>query len=283
MSPAELLRDHLKGSGTPVIITDAVPRWPAYAKWTFEDMQRAYGADVVLPALGFAGEAQKQTNLSAYLNYIDVPGQGLRGIWMGQDGRPAAVAPEANGAMMYLLSWNAFQRHPELFLDIQPVPAAVPDWTLALAKVPWALSAVEAANRREYWSLYVGAAGTVTTLHRDFADTAAYLAMVRGTKRVILFSPEDSERLYSGRVDPDAPDYARFPRLDEATAYEDVIGPGEMLFVPPNWWHWLRATEKFMTVSHNFFNQANARPHLRAVIRKLARRLIRQRLTRHSP
>jgi hypothetical protein len=275
MSRAELLRDHQRGSGTPVIITDAVPRWPAYAKWTFEELERAYGADAVLPTLGFSGESRKLTKLSAYLKYLDEPAHALRGIWVDQDGLPAAVPVDADDARMYLLSWGAFQRHPELLLDIQPAPTAVPDWTLALAKVPRALSAVEEANRREYWSLYVGAADTVTTLHRDFGDTAAYLAMVRGTKRVMLFAPEDSERVYRGYVDPDAPDYSRFPLLTEATAHEAVIGPGEMLFIPPNWWHWLRATEKFMTVSHNFFNQANARGHLRSSIRNLARRFLR--------
>jgi hypothetical protein len=92
---------------------------------------------------------------------------------------------------------------------------------------------------------------------------------------VKLFSPVDSERVYTGRVDPDAPDYSQFPLLAEATAHEGVIGPGEMLFVPPNWWHWLRASEKFITVSHNFFNQANARRHIRSSIRNLSRHLFR--------
>jgi hypothetical protein len=257
-----------------VIIADAVPRWPAYAKWSFANLAREYGDDVVLPGLGFHSQASKLTKLSAYLRYIDDPGRGLEGLWLDADGQPASAPAGADVSMMYLLNWRAFQRHPGLFVDVQPAPSAVPDWTVALAKVPRALSAVEEANRREYWSLYVGAADTVTTLHQDFADTAAYLAMVRGTKRVILFSPADSERLYGGRVDPEAPDYARFPLLSEATAHEAVIAPGELLFIPPNWWHWLRASEKFMTVSHNFFNRANARRHVRSVIGKLSRRLL---------
>ena len=183
---------------------------------------------------------------------------------------------------MYLLSWNAFQRHPELFLDIQPAPAAVPDWTLALAKVPWALSAVEDG---EPTRILVAVRGRGRHGHHSASGLRRHGRLPGHGARHEASDPLLAGRQRTtlrGRVVPDAPDYSRFPRFAEATAHEDVIGPGEMLFVPPNWWHWLRATEKFITVSHNFFNQANARPHLRSTIKKLARRLLRQRLTRHS-
>lgn len=273
LSRRDILRDHLRGSGSPVILTDTVPRWPAFQNWSFEGLTLSYGSEIVLPSLGFAGGARKLTKLSAYLRYLEDPSVGLGGFWVDADCRPTEPPANADGSLMYLMGWNAFQRHPELLLDIQPAPA-IPDWTLALAKLPRALRFVEDVNRREYWSLYIGPADMLTTLHQDFGDSLSCLSMVRGTKRVILFPPDDSSNLYGGSVDPEHPNYTRFPRLAHATAHEGVIGPGEMLLLPPNWWHWLRATEKFMTVSHNFFNQVNARRHLRSTLGNARKRLL---------
>jgi hypothetical protein len=273
LSPRDLVRDHLGGVGTPVIITDAVSRWPAYAKWNFEYMKHTYGDDFVMPQLGFGGRYHKLTRLSAYLRYLDRPKEDFGGFWLDENGRPTSPPSGEKGSTMYLLGWKAFQRHPELVHDIQPGPRSLSDWTLHVAKSLPALRALERANEREYWSLYIGPADTLTPLHQDFGDTFSYLAMVRGAKRILLFSPADSDRIYGGRIDPELPDFERFPRLAAATAHEAVIGPGEMLFMPANWWHWLRAEDKFMTVSHNFFNRVNARQHFRSTLRTMLKGL----------
>ena len=81
-----------------------------------------------------------------------------------------------------------------------------------------------------------------------------------------MFSPEDSNCLYHGQVDPEQPDFQTFPLLEQATAYECEIGPGDMLFIPSNWWHHVRTIEKSITVSHNFFNDTNINEHLAGLL-----------------
>jgi len=42
-----------------------------------------------------------------------------------------------------------------------------------------------------------------------------------------------------------------------------------MLFMPAGWWHQVRALEKSITVSHNFFNDSNVNDHLAGIMGKL--------------
>src|SRR5262249_24065340 len=125
--------------------------------------------------------------------------------------------------------------------------------------------------RRDYWTVYIGPEGSFSRLHQDFWHTHAYLAHIQGKKRAILFSPEDSGFLYKGRDDAECPDLECFPLIQRATAYECVIEPGDLLFIPPGWWHQVRGLEKSITVSHVFFNDCNVNEHLTGLFRELPR------------
>ena len=94
-------------------------------------------------------------------------------------------------------------------------------------------------------------------LHYDFLETHAYLAQIVGRKRCVLFSPDDSAALYDGAVNPDEPEFERFPLFRNATAYECILEPGELLFIPYRWWHHVVALDNSITVNYNFFNRVN--------------------------
>ena len=121
----------------------------------------------------------------------------------------------------------------------------------------------------DYWAVYVGPAGTLSPLHYDFWNTHAYLAQIQGSKRAILFAPDEADLLYAGKVNPEEPDFERFPLFDRATAYECVIEPGETLLMPADWWHCVRSLDKSITVSHNFFNDTNITAHMTHLLRNL--------------
>lgn len=93
--------------------------------------------------------------------------------------------------------------------------------------------------------LWVG--GRVKTqTHNDRDHNIA--CVVAGRRRFILFPPEEVHNLYVGPldnppplslVDPEAPDFERFPRFREALAAARLanLGPGDALFMPKYWWH----------------------------------------------
>jgi hypothetical protein len=271
VSPGDIASEHLAGIGKPVIITDATEHWPARTKWSFEFFKTAYGSDVATAWLGRGSSTGKLTTLSTYIDFLDEPSIDLPGIWIGadigKDGRPPPTVQGQATSPFYLFGWYAFKQHPELYDDIAPPPYFVADWVSALN--PTVRRVFEWTSEREYTGVYIGPEGSLSALHRDYWNTHGYLAQIQGRKRAILFSPEDSHFLYGGRVDPEQPNFEQFPLFDCATAYEGVIGPGDILLTPANWWHHVRGLEKSITVSHNFFNDANFTEHMTHMLRNL--------------
>jgi hypothetical protein len=98
---------------------------------------------------------------------------------------------------------------------------------------------------RRLVSLWIGAQ-TKSGLHYDLTDNL--LVQIDGTKHAILVAPEESRALYpfadsptKSRVDPERPDLAAFPRLSRATFLTGTLNPGDILFIPRGWWHYLSA------------------------------------------
>ena len=267
VSPAEITLKHLSGVGKPVIITDATLDWPARSKWTFEFFKTTYGSDVATAWLGRGSAVGKLTSLSTYIDFLDAPSADLPGLWVGRDGCPLQTMPGLVTSPPYLIGWFAFRQHPELYEDIKLEPYFASDLVSALS--PTVREVLEWTSQREFWAVYIGPEGSLSALHRDYWSTHGYLAQIQGRKRAILFSPEDSEFLYGGQVDPEDPDFDRFPLFDRATAYECVIEPGDTLLTPANWWHHVRGLDKSITVSHNFFNETNFTEHMTHVLRNL--------------
>src|SRR5262245_1832452 len=239
--------------------------WPARSKWTFEYLKTAYGSDLAMVWLGIESGPVKVTTLSAYINYLDAPLAELPGIWTGNGGHPSHPGPV--GSPFYLTGWDAFRYHPELYNDIAPTPYFVLDLVSTLS--PALRDTLEWSSKKHYTAIYIGPEGSLSSLHRDYWSTHAYLAQIRGRKRAILFSPEDSNFLYGGQVDPEKPDFERFPLFAHATAYECIIEPGDTLLIPADWLHHVRGLEKSITVSHNFFNDSNFTQYMTHMLRHL--------------
>lgn len=268
LTQQEFLRDHVHNGGKPVIVTDATAHWPAMKKWTFDFFKETYGSDFATAPLGLLGEVSKMTRVKDYITHLDSGGNDAPGFWVdAKTGRPLREPPKSLDVPAYLLGWHAFQEHPELYDDIQPALYFVPDWVLSLE--PAVRDLMQRTSGREYWSIYIGPKNSLSQMHQDFWKTHACLAQIQGSKKAMLFAPGDDEFLYGGALDPENPDFEKHPLLANATAYEGEIGPGDVLFIPSNWWHWVRGLEKSVTVSHNFFNEVNFSEHLNGIFRNI--------------
>lgn len=95
--------------------------------------------------------------------------------------------------------------------------------------------------------LWAGCSMGATPLHFDALSNL--LAQLAGRKRVVLFPPSQSFLLYPyavghpcdnfSMVDVSDPDLERFPALRHACGYEAVLEPGDVLFIPRYWWHYV--------------------------------------------
>eukprot|EP00747_Dinoflagellata_sp_TGD_P068212 gnl/TRDRNA2_/TRDRNA2_155612_c0_seq1.p1 gnl/TRDRNA2_/TRDRNA2_155612_c0~~gnl/TRDRNA2_/TRDRNA2_155612_c0_seq1.p1 ORF type:complete len:712 (-),score=125.06 gnl/TRDRNA2_/TRDRNA2_155612_c0_seq1:76-2154(-) len=106
--------------------------------------------------------------------------------------------------------------------------------------------------------IFIGCRNALTPCHYDLVHNA-YM-QVRGWKRFLLFDPAYGGCLYPypvahpmdrcARVDLEAPDFSRFPRLAGARCVEAVLGPGDALVIPAGWWHHVQSlTEDSVSIS----------------------------------
>ena len=97
--------------------------------------------------------------------------------------------------------------------------------------------------------VFFGGKGAITRIHQDMDMSNVFLTELKGKKRVVLIDPYFSTLLYRypfgvhSSVDPDNPDYDRFPGLAHVKGYECIIENGDTLFMPSGYWHHIEYLE----------------------------------------
>jgi len=255
LAPEAFHERFLQGSGKPAIVTGAMNSWKALSCWSFDLFKQRYGSDQVTPRLFLSPKLIKPMTLAEYIDYLDTPETLPKGFWIDAATRHPRPAPISLPATPLYLAWNVFGHHPELLDEIELSPRFIEDWVPLL---PDAFrKTLDNATRYFLAGLMIGPKNAQIGLHYDFLETHAYLAQIVGRKRCVLFSPDDSAALYDGAVNPDEPEFEKFPLFRNATAYECILEPGELLFIPYRWWHHVVALDNSITVNYNFFNRVN--------------------------
>ena len=104
-----------------------------------------------------------------------------------------------------------------------------------------------------------------TQIHNDRDHNLA--CILAGRRRFLLFPPEQVANLYIGPpdrppalslVDPEAPDFAVFPRFREALAEARVahLGPGDALLLPRYWWHHVTSRDPYNAMVNHWWGDA---------------------------
>lgn len=124
--------------------------------------------------------------------------------------------------------------------------------------------------RQSHMQLWLGTRGNVTPLHYD--RNHGLLAQIIGSKQVDLFSHEDTPYLYPDRTlrhtslinlrDFDSPQtreaaLSRFPKFEEATRYRVVLEPGELLYIPPFFWHDVTSLDSCLSITFPWDLESN--------------------------
>jgi len=94
-------------------------------------------------------------------------------------------------------------------------------------------------------NLWMAPKGVGSPLHYDIAHNM--YCQISGEKRFRMFPPQDHSNLYlfprvhpstrSSQVHLDHVQTENFPRFKEATPWEAVLKPGDVLYIPPYWFH----------------------------------------------
>ncbi len=225
LSLKEFNREY-RAAGKPVVITDAIEDWRARSAWTFEFFSSRYGSDSV-QAYRYQGEKyhQKDATHMRLAEYI------------------AGVSSQDWSSFPYYIrdNWALLLAHPELAADYR-YPQYFYDW----------FSLLPSFMRLRYPRIFIGPKGAVTPLHLDIWGTHAWLSQLVGRKRWILFPADQQPLLYNCKVDLEKPDLKRFPLYKDARPLECTIGPGETVFVPGGWAHWVVSLDPTISLSANY-------------------------------
>lgn len=226
LAPEVFLRDYY-ATGTPLVVTDLVIRWPAFTLWTPEHLRERYGAVEIEIEAGRASDPapdmhfERHRQSSTMAAYVD------RVLAAGQSNDLYLIANNRNLARPGLRG---------LLADID-------------LPVGYFGASVERAARNG--ALWFGPAGTVTALHHDTSNIL--LCQVRGHKRLRLFPPDEPRLLSAAHGVYNELDPERDTAILAGRGLDLVLAPGEALFLPVGWWHHVRALDLSISVAFNHF------------------------------
>jgi hypothetical protein len=221
------LREHYAAQ-RPVILVDALADLPALARWTFDHLAGTHGhLDI-----------EVQDGREAAPDYQRVFERTCRRTTLGALIERIAGGNPSND--VYLTARNRLLAQPGaqvLLEELHPLPAI-------LVTPP----------RADDAAVWIGPAGTVTPLHHDWVNAA--FAQLQGRKRFLLAAPWEAPRVANRESRFADVDLERDPPAG-LVAFEVVLEPGELLFVPVGWWHQVRALEPSISVSFTGFVYPN--------------------------
>ncbi|XP_037786074.1 bifunctional peptidase and arginyl-hydroxylase JMJD5-like [Penaeus monodon] len=206
----------------PVKLLGIVDHWPALKKWRIPYLRELAGARTVPVEVGarYTDSTWSQTLLCLddYLTRFVC--------------QPAAGAPTG-----YLAQHQLLDQIPELRDDL-----LVPDYCHLGEEEP----------RLHAW---LGPRGTVSPLHHD--PDHNILVQVLGYKYIRLYAEDQSLLLYphpdpllsnTSQAEIEGPQ-ADWPLLQQAQYHDLILAPGESLYIPPRYWHYVRSLSTSFSVS----------------------------------
>lgn len=108
--------------------------------------------------------------------------------------------------------------------------------------------------------LWVSPDVAVTPLHFDSEHILSY--QVTGSKKFTFYSPDNPGKFYRLQNDPKLAhlsminpydvDREVFPGFPETPDYEFTLEPGDILYIPPKWWHHVISKEVSVSVTRNW-------------------------------
>lgn len=239
---------------SPVIVTDAMTTWKALDQWTPDYLRSKLGDKEILV----------YDDLFKLIGISDLAG------YLGRNFDQPASSP----AKEYVRAYARFKDVDfiwsddlfEALADGWDRPYFFPNRDFALPRKTAGAEVSPVRDAFPYKGLFISGRGARTRLHRDPFCTDAMLCQFHGEKRLIFHEPQLADQLMKGTtfVDPLNVDAALFPDFKApAPAFDDVLRPGEILFIPGGWFHDVHTLSDSISITWNFVHDSCAERYRR--------------------
>jgi lysine-specific demethylase 8 len=210
----------------PVKASGLIDHWDA-CRWTFDGLRRVAGDHRVTAMLGLPGNGALNDIQQSYEQTLTL----------------AEFLDHAERAT----PGNA------CYLGYQRLAGLIPGYERACNFEALTGASATGSDTR----LWIGSAWTCSGLHSDLKDNI--FAQIYGSKRVVLVPFRQTPLVYpyidnivNSRVDPERFSADQFPRFLRARIYVTTVWPGEVLYIPRGWWHYLKSESPSISANHWF-------------------------------
>lgn len=215
----------------PVIITGMLDDWPARGKWSLDWLSTQFGEREVEVQFGRNADADYEMNSIAHKRHMPF-GEYVERVRSSGSTNDFYMTANNDGRNRQALD--------ELWQDFPLLP--------------------EYLNGERKGFFWLGPAGTITPFHHDLTNN--FMIQVMGRKRVRLIAPCETPRLQNQRhcftpVDGRDIDLQRFPSMAGVPVTDVELAPGEILFLPVGWWHFVEGLDISLTISATHFRWDN--------------------------
>jgi hypothetical protein len=270
---------------TPIIIEDALEHWPALDERPWNSpgylLEQTLGGRRLVPVevgRSYTDDSWGQ-KIVTFKEFMET--------YMLEDGIKTSNNNGEARQTGYLAQHDLFAQIPSLRADI-----SIPDYCYCEPAPSPHLTHIKPTTKLEepLLNAWFGPAGTVSPLHTDPYHNI--LAQVVGYKYVRLYTPEETSKLYPRSTDENGVDMSntsqvdldeameawsdiscwphdetstsekrqnlrqdfesRFPLFQSATYTETILAPGDSLYLPIGWWHYIRSLTPSFSVSFWF-------------------------------
>lgn len=206
-------------SAQPLLIPSYVNRDNRFKKYSF-DFLRQYCAEIEVSAKQTATGKTQKFNIADYLDYMNKP---------------------AETDLFYISDWQYWQ-HKDVFSELNPL----------LITENWLDHLPEEFIPKLAW-MFIGRAGTYSSLHIDLLNTSAWNLLFEGEKHWFFFPPDFkflSKDLNAVNVKEEY--YLNHPQVLQFRQQK-----GDMVYTPSGWYHQVFNESHSFAITENFLNGAN--------------------------
>ncbi|PRY41586.1 cupin-like domain-containing protein [Umezawaea tangerina] len=219
----------------PVVLKGFVKDWPSVQTWSFEHLAQRC-PDVQVTVNSYSSKEARTVTFPEFVTLL-------------KENEGNTESP------LYLQEWYYQTTAPQIAADMPELEVARYDFRQDLY-------GEKASTNHQLW---LGQEGGVTRLHQDSYSVDVMHAQIVGSKRWYVMGPKAELRLGADGE----PDWDGLLGSPETQLHQFDLMPGDLLYLPANWFHRIRLLENSIGLGRKCLDQAHLRVHMKQRMNEL--------------